>query len=96
MHVERSGLASLNCGRTLVSMYPSPWNLDPKRGADRAPCAAAAACSATARRDNDTLFGPEPKLVALHGAPGPVVVRCAFQAKLGELVGDKARPKPRP
>ena len=46
----------------------------------------------SARRENDTLFGPEPKLVALHGAPGPVVVRCAFQAKLGELVGDKVRP----
>jgi hypothetical protein len=39
----------------------------------------------------DALFGPEPKLVALHGAPGPVVERCAFQAKLGELVGDTVR-----
>ncbi|KAK9831309.1 hypothetical protein WJX81_000976 [Elliptochloris bilobata] len=47
-------------------------------------------CSLSARREMDALFGPEPKLVALHGAPGPVVVRCAFQAKLGELVGDKS------
>ncbi len=39
----------------------------------------------------DALFGPEPKLVSLHGAPGPVVERCAFQAKLGELVGDAVR-----
>ena len=34
--------------------------------------------------------------MALHGAPGPVVVRCAFQAKLGELVGDKVCSHPGP
>ena len=51
----------------------------------------AAACSLSVRREMDALFGPEPKLVSLHGAPGPVVKRCAFQAKLGELVGDTVR-----
>jgi hypothetical protein len=52
----------------------------------------AAACTLSVRREMDALFGPEPKLVALHGAPGPVAERCAFQAKLGELVGDTVRP----
>ncbi len=61
-------------------------------GRRRCPAARAAACTLSVRREMDALFGPEPKLVALHGAPGPVVERCAFQAKLGELVGDTVCP----